>query len=45
MEAYRTHAPYAAFRVEPMEEVVDLITATLRERHVERLRQYRTNAT
>ena len=39
MEAYRTHDPYAAFRVEPLEEVVDLITATLRERHVERLKQ------
>lgn len=38
MEAYRTHDPYAAFRVEPLEEVVDLITATLRERHVERLK-------
>ncbi len=38
MEAYRTHDSYAAFRVEPLEEVVDLITATLRERHVERLK-------
>ena len=38
MDAYRTHDPYAAFRVEPLEEVVDLITATLRERHVERLK-------
>ena len=39
MEAYRTHDAYAAFKVEPLEEVVDLITATLRERHVERLKQ------
>lgn len=38
MDAYRSHDPYAAFRVEPLEEVVDLITATLRERHVERLK-------
>jgi len=38
MEAYRTHDYYAAFQVEPLEEVVDLITATLRERHVERLK-------
>lgn len=39
MEAYRTHDAYAAFQVEPLEEVVDLITATLRERHVERLKE------
>ena len=39
MEAYHTHDSYAAFQVEPLEEVVDLLTATLRERHVERLKQ------
>ena len=38
MEAYRTQDSHAAFRVEPLEEVVDLITATLRERHIERLK-------
>lgn len=38
LEAYRAHDAYAAFRVEPLEEVVDLITAALRERHVERLK-------
>ncbi len=38
MEAYRCHDPRAAFQVEPLEEVVDLLTATLRERHVERLK-------
>ncbi|MCI8869788.1 MAG: Na/Pi cotransporter family protein [Lawsonibacter sp.] len=36
--AYRSHDPQVAFRVEPLEEVVDLITACLRERHVERLK-------
>ncbi len=36
--AYQTHDPRAAFRIEPLEEVVDLITACLRERHVERLK-------
>ena len=36
--AYRTHDTRAAFQVEPLEEVVDLITATLRERHMERLK-------
>ena len=36
--SYRTNDKHAAFRVEPLEEVVDLITATLRERHVERLK-------
>ena len=39
MTAYHTHDSYAAFQVEPLEEVVDLITATLRERHVERLKK------
>ena len=38
MDAYRCHDPKAAFQVEPLEEVVDLLTATLRERHVERLK-------
>ena len=38
LDAYRAHDPKAAFRVEPLEEVVDLITATLRDRHVERLK-------
>ena len=38
LEAYRAHDAYAAFQVEPLEEVVDLITAALRERHVERLK-------
>ena len=38
LTAYRAHDSRAAFRVEPLEEVVDLITATLRERHVERLK-------
>lgn len=32
LEAYRAHDAYAAFQVEPLEEVVDLITAALRER-------------
>lgn len=36
--AYRTYDPNIAFQVEPLEEVVDLITACLRERHVERLK-------
>ena len=36
--AYRTYDPHTAFQVEPLEEVVDLITACLRERHVERLK-------
>ncbi len=39
VSAYRDHDSQAAFRVEPLEEVVDLITACLRERHVERLKQ------
>lgn len=38
VESYRTHDAYSAFCVEPLEEVVDLLTATLRERHVERLK-------
>ena len=38
LAAYRTQDSHAAFRVEPLEEVVDLMTATLRERHVERLK-------
>lgn len=38
LDAYRTHNSDAAFQVEPLEEVVDLITSTLRERHVERLK-------
>ena len=38
MDAYRCHDPKAAFQVEPLEEVVDLLTAALRERHVERLK-------
>ena len=38
LEAYRAHDAYAAFQVEPLEEVVDLLTAALRERHVERLK-------
>lgn len=38
LTAYRTHDTRAAFQVEPLEEVVDLITATLRERHMERLK-------
>jgi phosphate:Na+ symporter len=36
--AYRQQDPQTAFQVEPLEEVVDLITAALRERHVERLK-------
>ena len=39
VEAYRTRSAENAFRVEPLEEVVDLMTATLRERHVERLKR------
>ena len=38
MNAYRFHDSRAAFQVEPLEEVVDLLTATLRDRHVERLK-------
>ena len=38
MRAYRDNDPDAAFQVEPLEEVVDLITSSLRERHVERLK-------
>ena len=38
MSAYRFHDSRAAFQVEPLEEVVDLLTATLRDRHVERLK-------
>jgi len=38
LEAYHSQSSEAAFRVEPLEEVVDLLTATLRERHVERLK-------
>ncbi len=38
IQAYRSQDSYEAFRVEPLEEVVDLITAALRERHVERLK-------
>ena len=36
--SYRERDTQAAFRVEPLEEVIDLITATLRDRHVERLK-------
>lgn len=38
MTAYRFHDVHAAFQVEPLEEVVDLLTASLRDRHVERLK-------
>jgi len=38
LEAYHRQNSDAAFQVEPLEEVVDLLTATLRERHVERLK-------
>jgi len=38
VESYRTRSAEEAFRVEPLEEVVDLMTAVLRERHVERLK-------
>ncbi len=38
LEAYHAQSSEAAFQVEPLEEVVDLLTATLRERHVERLK-------
>ena len=36
--AFQLRSSDLAFQVEPLEEVVDLITATLRDRHVERLK-------
>lgn len=42
--AFRDHDPEAAFRVEPLEEVVDLITAELQNRHVERLKSGKCTA-
>ena len=37
--AYRTQSYQAAFEIEPMEEVVDLIRDTLRSNHIERLKR------
>jgi len=36
--AFQTRDGVVAFQVEPLEEVVDLITAALRDRHIERLK-------
>ena len=38
MACYETRQRYLAIQVEPLEEVVDLIAATLKNRHVERLK-------
>jgi len=38
VEAYNTHSSRTAFRVEPLEEVADLMIAYMRESHMERLK-------
>lgn len=42
--SYRHRAPRIAFQVEPLEQVVDLIVASMRERHMERLKAGSCNA-
>lgn len=42
--SYRNRTPRTAFQVEPLEQVVDLIVTSMRERHMERLKAGSCNA-
>lgn len=42
--SYQNRTPGVAFQVEPLEQVVDLIVASMRERHMERLKAGACNA-